>query len=142
MSKKILGLIVIIVLIFTIGFMIFWLTQKPSSRLPGETVVINQPSDGEDNSFNQTLVKKDFSIKVPAGWQEIPPSPGMAVLVVDMGNNNNQNGWRNFYSVIRESFKGQSLEEYIKQYKSLASELTPGVKFISEKDSVVDSLKL
>jgi len=133
---------IIILLILGIGIGVGYYVAKSN--------ILNKPSAGEYQdrpslppeanqipSQEYTLEKEEFSINVPAGWKEVPPSRGVSAMVVNIGEQPTEEAakrinFKSYFAVSYDTMAGKIREKYLEDYKQKLKEALPEIVFVNE----------
>lgn len=157
-DKKIILILVIFFLIL-IGGLSYWIIKSDFSfisQLPlseeeeekelseeGKKIEKAEEEESGEKLFAKTLIKKDFTIILPPGWEEISPSPeGLAMAVDTQEEITNEKAKKiNFqtYFLINSTQLGElSAEKYIEEVKISLVQKIPNIKFTDEEKGIIN----
>lgn len=100
----------------------------------------------ESNKEENILVKDDFSIKKPDGWEEASAPVGVSAIIV---NTNEQItdpaakkiNFRSYFSVSYDTLQGKTEPEYFNYIKNSLTQSLPEIKFTQEKQITINNDK-
>jgi len=141
MKNKVLISIIILV-ILGIGIGIGYYVEK-SNTFGKPSADKYQGRPGLSPGTNQTpsqeyiLEKEDFSINVPAGWKEVPPSSGVSAMVVNIGEQPTEEAakrinFKSYFAVSYDTLAGKTREKYLEDYKQRLRGVLPEIVFVNE----------
>lgn len=145
MKKHIIIAVVILVLVVGIGVGWYFSKNKTApnglnqnqnlaAQVNNQPDLANQPVASEDHP----LIKDDFSILLPQGWQEVAPAmAGVTLSVIDTTGDYSDPAvqkinFKNNYNVAHDQLKGRNLDEYRDYVKGIVKQIAPDVVFSSE----------
>lgn len=163
MGNKILVFILILILIIAglVYYFAFWQKEGVSEEEPelsnsatvycleqecqkGEEITPEEPAFEEKET---PLVKDDFSLILPPGWQEVSAPPEILVMAVDTreeitDEKVKETGFRTNLSIksddLQKYSKEYSVEEYANSIKTSLTQLIPGIEFTREEQGAID----
>ncbi len=147
MKNKVLISIIILV-ILGIGIGIGYYVAR-SNLLNKPSTSEYQDRSGLSPEANQiplqeyTLEKEDFSINVPAGWKEVPPSSGISAMVVNIGEQPTEEAakrinFKSYFAVSYDTLAGKTREKYLEDYKQKLRGVLPEIVFVDENPGSID----
>lgn len=91
----------------------------------------------------EKIVTDDFSVNIPAGWQQTSPALGTLAMAVNVNEEIDdptvlRTGFRSYFAVSYNTLEGTSLEEYLQIVKEQLQQAVPGAVFAEEKDMTIN----
>jgi len=88
-------------------------------------------------SQEYTLEKEDFSINIPAGWKEVPPSRGVSAMVINISEQPTEEAakrinFKSYFAVSYDTLEGKTREKYLEDYKQKLRGVFPEIVFVNE----------
>jgi len=152
-TKLIMALIAAVAVLAGVGAAGFYfyknLTQPSSSTELPKTE--NPPAGGEEVSKETRLVKNDFEITLPPGWQEATSSyEGILLLAVDTQEDVSGGVFQKLDFRTNLSVKSDDLakyaavgsfEDYVASVKTSLVQAIPGISFIQEETKMINGVQ-
>ncbi|MFH1423710.1 MAG: hypothetical protein ABIG29_02040 [Candidatus Nealsonbacteria bacterium] len=145
--------VIILTVLSIMGFYVYKQIIKPEAKenVPATTgeAEPESPSNGGEEIIGETvLLKDDFEITLPPGWQEATTPPeGILAMAID-GKEDISEGvfqkldFRTNFSVKRDDMKKyanfNNLGDYITSIKTSLVQMVPGISFVQEEQKVID----
>ena len=135
------------------GFFVYKQITKPEPKESapvtiGEEEPANTPTGGEEVLKETRLVKGDFEITLPPGWQEADTPPeGILAMAIDAkedisGGNFQKLDFRTNLSIKSDDMKKyanfNNLGDYITSIKTSLVQVVPGISFVQEEQKVIN----
>lgn len=155
MKIKILVVVITVIILTALSVAGFYVYKQIAKPVPS-TIDENQQAAGENKEFvtepetekEVRLVKDDFEITLPAGWQEATSTyEDFLVLAFDgkediSGGNFQKLDFRTNISIKSDDLTKYSnldtLEKYIESMKISLIQVFPGIKFIKEEGNILE----
>lgn len=103
---------------------------------------------GENNQANtgqlqNKLITDDFSIDLPAGWEQTAPAMGVSAMAVNKNEKLDDPAaqkinFKSYFAVIYDTFQGKSMSEYLQTVKNGLSQTISSVVFTKEQDMTIN----
>jgi len=98
----------------------------------------NKGANTNTGEKQNLLVKNDFSINLPEGWEEAPAPTGVSAMAVnaneEITNADAQKvNFRSYCSVVYNTMKGEMDEEFIEKMKDSLTQSAPEIVITDEK---------
>ena len=152
MKNKIIIFIVILVVALAAAAGFFFLNPKKTiqeqNQIPNGNQAETKNGPQQNNQKNtgnpQTkIIKDDFSVDLPTGWQETTPSIGVSAMAVNANENINDPAvkkinFKSYFAVSFDTLQGKSLSEYSDSVKSEFKQVASGVVFSNEQDLTIN----
>lgn len=141
MKKTTLIILIIIMLGVVIGVVWYFSQRKSDSSPKGQYV---PPHSIEGESKDITIMKDDFSIKIPQGWRETAPQAGVSLMVVNVEEEITDSvakkvNFKSYYSVGYDTKQGKTNEEYMAYTKQVLQQVAPGIVITSEDATIINA---
>ena len=147
-NKKIIYIAIALIAIFGIVAGIY-LTKEdklPNGGLNNEIIEENNfTNNGTDQKTEENLlVKDDFSINVPEGWQETAAPQGISAMVVNINEEvtdpaAKRINFKSYFSISYDSSQGRSREEYLEYTKNILEQSIPEIVFTHQEAQAIEA---
>lgn len=152
MNNKLIIFIIILVVAVVAAAGFFFLNPKKTiqeqNQIPNGNQAETKNGPQQNNQKNtgnpQTkIIKDDFSVDLPTGWQETTPSIGVSAMAVNANENINDPAvkkinFKSYFAVSFDTLQGKSLSEYSDSVKSEFKQVASGVVFSNEQDLTIN----
>ncbi len=158
MNQKIVTILITLVVLLGLaaaGFLFYRNLIKPATEkqetppvVPVVGEEVSPPAGGEEILKETVLAKDDFTITLPAGWQEVSDFPDVLAMAADAQEQITDVklknlGFRTNLSVKSDDLSKysqiQGIQDYIESIKTSLVQLVIGIKFTVEKEDTVDT---
>ena len=151
MNSKILILLILMSLIGLGGAGVF--VYKNKEETPLIPLIKEEAKPAIKESFNVVqgketlLVKDDFTITLPVGWQEVTDFPEVLVMAIDAREEITNEKAKNIDFKTNFSIKSDDIgkysklhgaQEYIESVKTSLVQLIPSIEFTHEEQGIID----
>lgn len=104
------------------------------------------PEEGTEQQQEEefsSLVKDDFSINIPQGWQETTAATGVLAMVVNANEESDdpvaqELGFRSYYAVSTDAAGGQEMDSYREAVKDGLEQSISGIIFTNEEQITIN----
>lgn len=134
----VLSVIIALVLGIVIGSFIPKIQASMQEKKDAELLAQKQAQIEEQLKQDRVLSKNEFSVKMPAGWAEVPAMPStsatvMSVKEVPSTDALKKINFKSYYAVTFDTLNKRSLVGYVAYLKGTLQKLLLGIRFISDK---------
>jgi hypothetical protein len=125
--------------------------EKQNNTLPNLPLENKEGSGSEakmdiptDNQQPQNkIITNDFSINLPAGWQQSAPAMGTSAMAVNTNEQINDPAaqrinFKSYFAVSYDVFQGENLDDYIQIVKNQLLQAIPSTTFTKEQDMTIN----
>lgn len=145
-TTLVLSVLISLVLGIVIGSFIPKIQDSMQAKKDAELLAQKQAQIEEQLKQERVLAKDEFSLKMPAGWAEVPamPSTSATVMFVKESVENaalQKINFKSYYAVTFDTLNKRSLTGYVAYLKGTLQKLLLGIKFISDKAEKIGGLE-
>ena len=148
MNSRILVLLILSILIGLSGIGVFVFENTKETPLILQEEKIEKEEEKVEEVVKETLLAKDdFTITLPAGWQEITDSPEVLAMAIDAKEEIADEKAKNIDFRTNFSIKSDDLgkysklsgaQDYIESIKTSLVQLIPSIEFTHEEQRTID----
>lgn len=143
-TTLILSVLVALVLGIVIGSFIPKIETSLKARKEAEMLAQKQAEVEEQLKQDRVLSKDEFTVKMPAGWAEVPAMPSTSATVMFVKENLQNEAlqkinFKSYYAVTYDTLNKRSLSGYVTYLKGTLQKLLLGIRFISDKSEKIDN---
>lgn len=156
----ILTIVVVLLALVAAGFLSYKNLIKPAMEKAGASPAAGEkngeaskngetkPAAGPGETLKETtLVKAEFTITLPPGWQEVPDFPDVLAMAIDTQETITAEledvDFRTNLSIKSDDLSKysqvQGIQDYVESIKASLVQLIPGIKFTFEDEDTVDT---
>ena len=128
------------------GFLVYRNLTKPAAE-GGYVPESSEPQKEEPQEQETILVKNDFTIVLPVGWQEAISNADVLMVAIDDREEIDRAklggiDFRTNFSVKADDMsqynKVQNMQDYVNSVKTSLIQMIPGIQFASEEEGTID----
>ena len=149
MNSRILVLLILIILIGLSGIGVFVFENTKETPLILKEEKIEKEEEKVEEVVKETLLAKDdFTITLPAGWQEITDSPEVLAMAIDAKEEIADEKAKNIDFRTNFSIKSDDLgkyeklsgaKDYVESVKTSLAQLIPNIEFTHEEQRTINN---
>lgn len=137
-NKNIVFILLGIAVILAVSAGVYFLIQSKSDVGPAET---NSPADTQQPQ--NRITTNDFSINLPAGWQQTTPAMGTSAMAVNVNEQIDDPAaqkinFKSYFAVSYDTLQGGNLNDYIQIVKNQLLQTIPSTTFTREQDMTIN----
>lgn len=142
----VLSVVIALVLGIVIGSFIPKIEASIQAKKEAQLLAQKQAAVEEQLKQDRVLTKDEFSVKMPAGWAEVPamPSTSATVMFVKEVVKNEalqKINFKSYYAVTYDTLNKRGLAGYVTYLKGTLQKLLLGIKFVSDKTEKIGGLE-
>lgn len=142
----VLSVIIALVLGIVIGSFIPKIEASIQEKKEAQILAQKQAEVEEQLKQDRVLTKDEFTVKMPAGWAEVPAMPSTSATVmfvkeVVKSEALQKINFKSYYAVTYDTLNKRGLAGYVTYLKGTLQKLLLGIKFISDKTEKIGGLE-
>lgn len=115
-------------------------TPTPGAQGDGALATISPATDKQAQS---KIIMDEYSINLPAGWQQTTAISGVSAMAVNVNDNITDAtakaaGFQSYFAVSHDTLDGTSMTEYVQAIKNGLSQNISGITFTKEQELKID----
>lgn len=142
----VLSVLISLVLGIVVGSFIPKIETAIQEKKEAKLLAQKQAEAEEQLKQDRVLAKDEFTIKMPAGWAEVPAMPSTSATVmfvkeVVTNETLQKINFKSYYAVTYDTLNKRGLAGYVTYLKGTLQKLLLGIRFISDKTEKIGGLE-